>query len=86
MPWIDENLGHTLSGQTQIAKIFLKFQKQIVKPWILPKNKQMNSFLLVYDIFSFVFFEENEDSKKAFRNYLTFSGSFYNEVHLSVIW
>ena len=29
MPWIDDNLGHTLSGLTQIgniiAKIFLKF-------------------------------------------------------------
>ena len=29
MPWIDDNLGHTLSGLTQIgniiAKIFIKF-------------------------------------------------------------
>ena len=28
-----------------------KTQKQIVKPWILPKNKQMNSFLLLCDVF-----------------------------------
>ena len=34
----------------------------------------MNSFLLLCDVFSFgFFFEEIEDSKKAFRNYLTFN-------------
>ena len=32
----------------------------------------MNSFLLLCDVFSFVFLEEIEDSKKSFRNHLTF--------------
>ena len=49
-----------------------QFRKQIVKPWILSKNKQMNLFLQVCDMFLFVFLEEIEDSKKAFQNYLTF--------------
>ena len=47
------------------------FQKQIVKPRILPKDERMNSFLLVFDVFSFVFLEEIEDSKKAFLNYVS---------------
>ena len=33
----------------------------------------MNSFLLLYDVFLFVSLEEIEDTKKIFRNYLTFS-------------
>ena len=35
----------------------------------------MNSFLLLCDVFSFVFQEEIEDTKKTFQNYLTFSRS-----------
>ena len=45
------------------------FGKQIVKSWILPKNKLMNSFLLPCNM---VFLEKIEDFKKAFQNYLTF--------------
>ena len=33
------------------------FRKQTVNPRILPKNEQMNSFLLLCDVFSFVFWE-----------------------------
>ena len=33
-----------------------KTWKQIVKSWILPKNEQMNSFLLVCDVFLFFVF------------------------------
>ena len=46
---------------------------------ILPKNEQMNSTLLLYymipqvDLFSF-FFGRIDDTKKAFRNQLTFMG------------
>ena len=32
------------------------------------KNERMNSFLLLCDVFPFVFFEQIEDTKKAFRN------------------
>ena len=52
--------------------IFLKvskFQKQIVKPWILPKNEPMNLFLLLCNLFLFVFLEETEDAKKPFEIY-----------------
>ena len=35
----------------------------------------MNLLLLVCSVFSFDFLEEIEDSKKAFRNYLTFNSS-----------
>ena len=40
--------------------------KQIVKLRILPKNEQMNSFLLVCNVFSFVFLEESSSRKKRF--------------------
>ena len=40
--------------------------KKIVKPRILPKNEQMNSFLLVCDMFSFVFWENPRPEKKRF--------------------
>ena len=46
---------------------FLKvsqFRKQIVKLWILPKNEQMNSFLLLSDMFSFVFWKKLKTQKK----------------------
>ena len=42
------------------------FRKQIVKPWILPKNEWMNSFLLVCEVFSFVFRENPKPEKKCF--------------------
>ena len=50
-----------------------KIRKQIVKPWILPKNERMNSTLLCtmipqVDFFSFVFWK----NLKTFRNCLTF--------------
>ena len=41
--------------------------KKIVKPRILPKNERMNSFLLVYDVFSFVFLENPRAEKKLSR-------------------
>ena len=50
-----------------------QFRKQIVKLQILPKNEQMNLFLLLYDVFSFIFLEEIEVNKQTFRNQLTFS-------------
>ena len=40
--------------------------KKIVKPRILPKNERMNSFLLVCDVFSFVFWENPRPEKKCF--------------------
>ena len=42
------------------------FQKETVKPRILPKNERMNSFLLVCDVFSFVFWENPRPGKKRF--------------------
>ena len=33
------------------------FRKQTAKPRILPKNERINSFLLLCDVFSFVFWE-----------------------------
>ena len=46
-----------------------KTWKQIVKPWILPKNKQMNSTLLLWYLRSTcfrLFFGRIEDTKKSF--------------------
>ena len=40
------------------------FSKKIVKPRILPKNERMNSFLLVCDVFSFVFWKNPRSAKK----------------------
>ena len=37
------------------------------KPRILPKNEQMNSFLLVCDVFSFVFWENPRPQKNVSR-------------------
>ena len=48
---------------------FSWFQKQIAKPRILQKKKeQINSFLLLFDVFSCVFLEEIDVNKKTFRN------------------
>ena len=41
--------------------------KKIVKPRILPKNERMNSFLLVCDVFSFVFWENPRPEKNVSR-------------------
>ena len=41
--------------------------KKIVKPRILPKNEQMNSFLLVCDVFSFIFWENPRPEKNVSR-------------------
>ena len=41
--------------------------KKIVKPRILPKNERMNSFLLVCDVFSFVFWENPWPEKNVSR-------------------
>ena len=41
--------------------------KKIVRPRILPKNERMNSFLLVYDVFSFVFLKNPRPEKKLFK-------------------
>ena len=41
-------------------------QKQIVKPWILPKNERMNSFLLLCDVFSFIFWKKLKSTKRHF--------------------
>ena len=49
---------------------FLKGQlisKKIVKPRILPKNERMNSFLLVCDVFSFVFWKNPRTEKNISR-------------------
>ena len=43
-----------------------KTWKQIVKPWILPKNKQINSFLLLCDLFLFVSRKKLKTPKKPF--------------------
>ena len=43
-----------------------QFRKQIVKPWILPKNERMNLFLLLCDVFSFVFWMKLKTPKKPF--------------------
>ena len=40
--------------------------KKNVKPRILPKNERMNSFLLVCDVFSFVFLKNPRPEKKLF--------------------
>ena len=49
------------------------FRNQIVKLWILPKTEGMNSLLCTSMRRVFVrFLEEIKESKKAFRNYLTF--------------
>ena len=41
--------------------------KKIVKPRILPKNERMNSFLLLCDVFSFVFWENPRPEKNVSR-------------------
>ena len=41
--------------------------KKIVKPRILPKNERMNSFLLVCDVFLFVFWENPRPEKNVSR-------------------
>ena len=38
----------------------------MVKPWILPKNKRMNSFLLLCDVFWFVFWKKLKTPKRQF--------------------
>ena len=43
-----------------------KFQKQIVKPWIHPKNERMNSFLLLCNLFLFVFWKKLKTLKRHF--------------------
>ena len=43
-----------------------QFRKQIVNPWIFPKNERMNSFLLLCDVFSFVFWKKLKTPKKPF--------------------
>ena len=50
-----------------------KFRKQIVKSRILPKNEGKNSFLLVCNVFLFVFWKNPRPEKQTFRDYLTFS-------------
>ena len=53
-------VGWLLSFNNFFSLDFIKGQlisKKIVKPRILPKNEQMNSFLLVCDMFLFVFWE-----------------------------
>ena len=42
------------------------FRKQIVKQQILPKNEQMNSFLLLCEVFSFVFWKKLKTPKQHF--------------------
>ena len=42
------------------------FWKQIVKPWILPRNEQMTLFLLACDMFSFVFWKKLKAPKRQF--------------------
>ena len=48
------------------AKGQLIFRKQIVKPGILPKNEQMNSFLLLCEMFLFVFWKKLKTPKMHF--------------------
>ena len=43
-----------------------QFRKQVVKPRILPKNEQMNSFLLVCDVFLFVFLKKLRTPQRHF--------------------
>ena len=50
---------HSFKGQL--------ISKKIVKARILPKNEQMNSFLLVCDVFSFVFWENPRPEKNVSR-------------------
>ena len=61
----------TLTVQTPLVKgqLISKANCQAVNS---SKNEQMNSFLLVCDVFSFVF-GRSLDSQAAFRNYLTFT-------------
>ena len=50
-------------------------------PWILPKNEGTNSFFLPNsnkNEFVCRFLEESEDTKKSFRNYLTFRNIYSN--------
>ena len=47
---------HNYFFDTNYLKVSL-FRKQTVNPRILPKNERMNSFLLLCDVFSFVFWE-----------------------------
>ena len=52
-----------------------KTRKQIVKPWILPKNERMNSTLLLWYLSStcfHLFSGRNWRHQKTFRNLLTF--------------
>ena len=66
-------LNDIIDQNTKFAKwlpLYVKvgwFQKQIVKPWILPKNNGMNSFLLLCDVFSFVFRKKLKTPKKPFK-------------------
>jgi hypothetical protein len=41
--------------------------KKNVKPRILPKNERLNSFLLVWDVFSFIFWENPRPEKNVSR-------------------
>ena len=64
----------TASFRVRLAKLAVLFgtkgqliSKKIVKPRILPKNERMNSFLLVCDMFSFVFWENPQPEKNVSR-------------------
>ena len=43
-----------------------QFRKQIVKPWILPKNERMNLPLLLWDVFLFIFWKKLKSTKRHF--------------------
>ena len=55
---------------------------------MFPPKKRMNEFYFTtmkpqVDLFSFVFLEEIEDTKKTFQNYLTFTG--YSGANMMII-
>ena len=60
------NKGEHLSFLARSTPKRVGFSKGqlIVKPWIIPKNKQMNLFLLVCNVFSFVFWKKLRTPKR----------------------
>ena len=70
------------------------FQKQIVKPWVLPKNGQTNSFLLLCDVFLFVFWKKVNTLNRHFEinwplmtiNFVTFRTSYETEGLFSLVF
>ena len=66
-----------------------KSRNDFFKPRILPKKQanKLNFTVMIpqFDLFSFIFLEEIEDTKKTFRNYLTFVTKEGNQTILKIL-